>query len=225
VEALEVLNELFRHHDSAIIAGGSGLYIRAICEGIDDIPPVDPEIRSELQQRIRAEGLGSLRFELKKLDPLSYRTLDLKNPNRILKALEITMTAGRPYSSFLTHGNKERDFRTLKIGLNLDRELLYERINRRVDDMMEKGLLEEVRSLLPVRRANALNTVGYKELFDYIDGKTSLEQAVSLIKRNTRHYARRQITWFRRDSGIRWFEPGQIREIITFIGEHVDTAL
>jgi tRNA dimethylallyltransferase len=224
MEALEVLEMIFRKKLPAVIAGGSGLYIQAICEGIDDIPAVDPEIRKQLQERIKSEGLENLRFELKKLDPVSYRNMDLKNPNRILKALEISLMTGRPYSSFLTHGKKQRDFRILKIGLNLEREILYERINNRVDEMMERGLLEEVRSLLPVRDTNALNTVGYKELFDHLDGKTSLEEAVSLIKRNTRHFARRQITWFKRDPGFRWFEPARVQEIIAYIGEHVDSA-
>jgi tRNA dimethylallyltransferase len=224
MEALEVLEMIFRKKLPAVIAGGSGLYIQAICEGIDDIPTVDPEIRRELQQRLKSEGLANLRFELKKLDPLSYQNMDLKNPNRILKALEVTMMTGRPYSSFLTHAKKQRDFRILKIGLNLERDILYERINKRVDEMMEKGLLEEVRALLPLRDANALNTVGYKELFDHLDGRTSLEEAVSLIKRNTRHYARRQITWFKKDPGFRWFEPARVQEIIGYIGGHVDSA-
>lgn len=223
-EALGVLDEIFRRKDTAVIAGGSGLYIQAITEGIDDIPAVDPRIREQLQIKLREEGLESLRFELRKLDPVSYKTLDLKNPNRILKALEISVMTGRPYSSFLGKDKKKRDFHMLKIGLHMDRDALYKRINQRVDDMMEAGLVEEAGGLLSMRDENALKTVGYKEIFDYLDGKTSLEEAVSLIKRNTRHYARRQMTWFRRDKDIAWFHPGQFDEIMGYISRHVETA-
>ena len=220
-ESLAVLEKIFQKNNAAVITGGSGLYIQAICEGIDDIPEVDPGVRAQLQERLKSEGLESLRFDLKKLDPVSYKTMDLKNPNRILKALEISMMTGRPYSSFLTREKKPRDFSILKIGLNLDRDVLYSRINNRVDEMMRRDLLEEARSCLPMRNLNALNTVGYKELFDHLDGNTSLEEAISLIKQNSRRYARRQITWFNRDPEIRWFNPGQIHEILVYISEHV----
>jgi len=223
-EALGVLEKVFTERDTLVIAGGSGLYIKAISEGIDDIPTVDPKIRGQLQQKLNDEGLESLRFELRKLDPVSYKTLDLKNPNRILKALEISIMTGKPYSTFLGQVRKKRNFRILKIGLNLDRDVLYERINQRVDAMMEAGLLEEVRGLLPMRAENALKTVGYKELFDYLDGNNSLEEAITLIKRNTRHYARRQLTWFRRDKEIQWFNPLQFEEIMLYIRRHVETA-
>jgi tRNA dimethylallyltransferase len=216
-EALQVMENLFHEHAALVIAGGSGLYIQAICQGIDDIPAVDPEIRKALIDRIEGEGIESLRFELKKLDPTSYESIDLKNPKRILKALEISMTTGKPYSDFLTSEKKSRDFNILKIGLNMDRELLYERINQRVEEMMANGLLEEVESCLEFRDLNALNTVGYKELFDYLDGKHSLEEAILLIKRNTRHYARRQLTWFRKDPDVNWFSPLQLPEIIRFV--------
>ena len=222
-EALEALEKIFRNSDTAVIAGGSGLYLRALCDGIDEIPAVDPEIRIQLQERMKNEGLESLRFDLKKLDPDSYAAMDLKNPNRILKALEISMTTGKPYSGYLTHGKKERDFHILKIGLNMNRGTLYERIDKRVDVMIQKGLLEEAKACIPYRERNALKTVGYKELFDHLDGKTDLKEAVRLIKRNSRRFARRQITWFNADPEFRWFEPGQTEEILGYIREHVKT--
>jgi tRNA dimethylallyltransferase len=215
-EALQALSDLFEKYGKAVVCGGSGLYIRAICQGIDDIPAVDPEVRRTLLQRMKEEGPESLRFELKKLDPVSYRNIDLRNPMRILKALEISLSTGRPYSGFLTRGKKKRDFQSLKIGLNIERNVLYNRINYRVDEMIEKGLLEEVRTCMEYCHLNALNTVGYRELFDHLDGNTSLPEAVDLIKRNSRRYARRQLTWFNRDQDIHWFEPGQVDEIIKF---------
>ena len=223
-EALQIMKKLFKEHDSVVVTGGSGLYIRALIAGIDDVPKADPEIRRELLGRMDVEGLESLRFELKKLDPETWSSIDLKNPKRILKALEISLTSGKPYSSFLTRKNKERDFIILKIGLNLDRPLLYARIDRRVEDMMENGLLDEVRACLAYRGLNALNTVGYKELFDYIDRRISLDGAVLLIKRNSRRYARRQLTWFNADGEIAWFSPGQFDEIMDHIHRHAQTG-
>jgi tRNA dimethylallyltransferase len=220
VEALQVMDRLFRDHDAVVVAGGSGLYLRALETGIDDVPRADPGIRRELLSRLDTEGVESLRFELKKLDPVSWASIDLRNPQRILKALEISLTTGRPYSSFLTSRSKDRDFSILKIGLNLDRPELYARIEVRVDEMMEAGLLEEVRACQAFRALNALNTVGYKELFDYLDGLTSLDEAVRLIKRNSRRYARRQLTWFNRDEGIAWFRPEQFNEIMEHIRRH-----
>jgi tRNA dimethylallyltransferase len=216
-EALEIMEKIFRENDTVIITGGSGLYIQALISGIDDFPGVDPEIRKRLLRRLYDEGLESLRFELRKLDPEAWASIDLKNPARILKALEISLTTGKPYSSFLTRKSKQREFNTLKIGLNLDRSLLYDRIDQRVVDMMENGLLEEVRSCLDYRDMNALKTVGYKELFDYLDGQISLDQAVQLIKRNSRRYARRQLTWFNRDKEITWFSPDQFEKIMDHI--------
>lgn len=216
-EAIRTMNALFEKFPAVVVCGGSGLYIQAICTGIDDIPPVDPEIRRTLLERMDREGIESLRFELKKLDPASYENIDLKNPQRILKALEISLGSGRPYSGYLSHVKKDRGFFPVKIGLNLDRDMLYERINRRVDRMMEEGLLEEVQNCLEYRGLNALNTVGYVELFEYLDGKHSLEEAIRLIKRNTRRYARRQMTWFRGDPEIIWFRPEQEKDIIDFI--------
>ncbi len=215
-EALHTLNILFEKFQTVILCGGSGLYIQAVCEGIDDLPKIDVDLRNTLIERLEREGLESLRFELKKLDPKSYQNIDLKNPKRILKALEVCLSSGKPYSGFLTRKKKNRDFGIVKIGLNMERESLYERINLRVDDMMQNGLLDEVKKSIQHREKNALNTVGYKELFDFIDGKHSLEEAVRLIKRNSRHYARRQLTWFNRDPDINWYQPDQMDEIIKF---------
>ena len=215
-EALGTMEELFNKYGTVVVCGGSGLYIQAIIRGIDPLPDVDPGLRRNLQERMKSEGPESLRFELKKLDPLSYRNIDLKNPKRILRALEVSLSAGRPYSGFLGGEKRKREFRPVRIGLNLERELLYKRINHRVDDMIEMGLLEEVRACLPYRHLNALNTVGYRELFACLDGETGLEEAVGLIKRNSRRYARRQLTWFNHDPEIHWFTPGQAGEIIKF---------
>lgn len=224
MEALQVLESIFREGDTVVVAGGSGLYIQALISGIDDLPRVDQEIRRRLLERLYEEGLESLRFELKKLDPDSWANIDLKNPARILKALEISLTTGKPYSSFLTSKSKQRDFSSLKIGLNMDRDLLYARIEKRVDTMMEEGLLKEVQSCLDYRKMNALKTVGYKELFDYLDGQISLERAIQLIKRNSRRYARRQLTWFNRDQEITWFSPDQFEEIMDHIQRNAHTG-
>jgi tRNA dimethylallyltransferase len=220
MEALKMLDWLFENHNIVVVTGGSGLYIKALCEGIDDMPDSDLEIRKELVRKLEEEGLESLRFELKKIDPDTWECIDLKNPNRILKALEISLSSGKPYSTFLTGRCKERDFKSIKIGLNMDRDELYSRINQRVEDMMEHGLLDEARAFLPYRNQNALKTVGYNELFDYLDGLTSLDEAVYLIKRNSRRYARRQLTWFKRDEDITWFRPDQTNEIMDHIRKH-----
>lgn len=224
MEALIIMKKLFREHDTVVITGGSGLYIQALIAGIDDVPGVDPEIRKRLLRRLYDEGLESLRFELKKLDPDSWASIDLKNPARILKALEISLTTGKPYSSFLTRKSKHRDFTTLMIGLNMDRAKLYAGIEQRVEDMMKDGLLDEARACLDYRDMKALNTVGYKELFDYLDGRISLDVAVQLIKRNSRRYARRQMTWFNRDEEITWFNPDQFDEIMNHIRRNAQTG-
>jgi tRNA dimethylallyltransferase len=216
-EVLEILERLFSAKDIAVMVGGSGMYIDVVCHGIDDLPAIDPLVREKYQQKLKYEGIESLRFELKKLDPVYYAKADLKNHKRILKALEITVMTGIPYSSFLTGLKKERSFNILKIGLNPDRNELYEKINLRVDNMIQHGLIDEARSLNHSRHFNALNTVGYKEIFDYLEGKITLEQAVSLIKRNTRRYARRQLAWFRRDKSIVWFKPDDIEAVVDFI--------
>ena len=203
LEALALLEELFKTHDQLVMCGGSGLYIDALCNGLDDFPEADQDLRASLMRRLQTEGIESLRMELKRLDPASYETIDLANHQRIVRALEVTLMTGRTFSSFKTSPKKERPFAIRKIYLDRDREVLYDRINRRVDVMMEQGLLEEARSLLPYRSMPALNTVGYRELFDYFDGKQTLDQAVELIKRNSRRYAKRQQTWWRKDEEFR----------------------
>ena len=204
LEALALLDRLFQDHETVVMAGGSGLYIDALCNGLDDFPPADPELREQLSARLREEGVAALRAELRLLDPESYAALDPANGQRIVRALEVTIATGRKFSSFKTHANKERPFAIEKTGLTRPRAELYARIDARVDAMMAEGLLGEARALLPHRALPALNTVGYKELFDYFDGKYDLAEAVRLIKRNTRHYAKKQLTWWGRDASIRW---------------------
>jgi len=217
LEAIELLDGLFARHNEVIMTGGSGLYIDAVCKGIDDIPSVDPRIREELNREFQIIGLAGLQAKLREADPAYYQKVDQNNPKRILKALEIAETTGRPYSSFLTGKAKTRDFSLLKIGLDLPRQELYRRIDTRVDHMMSEGLLQEVKGLQNFRHLNALNTVGYKELFRYFDGMCSLEEAVGLMKQHTRQYARRQLTWFRKDKGLRWFHPDEKELIYSFL--------
>ncbi|MFP4621554.1 MAG: tRNA (adenosine(37)-N6)-dimethylallyltransferase MiaA [Bacteroidales bacterium] len=217
LEVLELLLERFREKNVIIMTGGSGLYINAVCHGIDALPKADPEIRERLIKQYEKEGIKGIRNHLKLLDPASYHKIDLKNPKRILKALEVTLTTGKPYSSFLTRKKKERPFRILKIGLKRERKDLYERINKRVDQMMAQGMIEEARSLYPYKHLNPLNTVGYKELYDYFGDNISLEEAIRLIKRNTRRYAKRQLTWFARDKEIQWFHPEEKDKILNYI--------
>jgi len=204
LEALALLEKLFVDHEVVVMAGGSGLYIDALCNGLDDFPPADPELRAELSRRLREEGVASLRAELRLLDPESYAALDPANGQRIVRALEVTIGTGRKFSSFKTRPEKPRPFTIEKIGLTRPRPELYARIDARVDQMMAEGLLEEARGLLPLRDLPALNTVGYRELFGYFDGLYDLAEAVRLIKRNTRHYAKKQLTWWGRDDSIRW---------------------
>lgn len=207
LEVLDTLDTLFEQYNQVLMTGGSGLYIDAVCKGIDELPRIDPQIRNNLLEQYKKEGIESLRQDLKKLDPASYEQVDLKNPKRILKALEVTIMTGIPYSSHLTKPHKKRPFRIVKFGLNRDRSELYRIINHRVDQMINEGLVEEAHELHPHKELNALNTVGYKELFDYFEGKISLERAIELIKRNSRRYAKRQLTWFSRDKEIQWFHP------------------
>lgn len=205
-EAIERLNQLLKSHDTVIMAGGSGLYNKAVIEGLDHFPEVDSSIREQLNQQHLENGIEFLQSKLQTLDPLSYSTIDLQNPHRIIRALEICIGSGKPFSSFLDQGHKERSFETIKIGLTADRSVIYERINKRVDIMMDNGLLEEAKSLHPHRDLNALQTVGYKELFAYMEGKISLEFAVSEIKKNTRRFAKRQLTWLNKEQYIHWFD-------------------
>ena len=219
-EALELLTVLFEKYDRVIMAGGSMLYIDAVCRGIDVMPDADPAIRKTLKERLINEGLESLRIQLKQLDYEYYSVVDLKNPARIIHALEICLTSGRPYSSFRSKHIKKRPFSILKTGINCPRQELHHRINRRVDEMVNAGLEEEARAFFKYKKLNALNTVGYREFFNYFEQKISREKAIELIKRNTRRYARKQITWFRNDSGMNWFLPGEEDKIINFINKN-----
>ena len=205
IEALELIGRLFAEgHETRVMAGGSGFYIDAVCKGLDDFPPADQELRAALSERLRTEGVESLRLDLKRLDPESYESIDIANGQRVVRALEVCLMTGRKFSSFKTATVKKRDFEIEKIGLTRPRDVLYDRINRRVLQMADDGLVDEVRSLVPYRSLPALQTVGYREIFDYLDGSISLERAVELIQRNTRHYAKRQLTWWARDPEIRW---------------------
>jgi tRNA dimethylallyltransferase len=214
MDVLKTLESLFQKHNMVIMAGGSGMYIEAVCSGIDDIPTVDPAIRERLSKRYYEEGLDSLTKELRVLDPESHATVDLNNPMRVLKALEVTHQTGRPYSHFLTRREKHRDFNIVRIALNVERQILYRRINARVDRMLESGLIDEVKSLMKYRNCNAMKTVGYKEIMAYLDDQYTLDEAITAIKNNTRKYARKQITWFRKNQRYRWTDPEQIDEII-----------
>lgn len=204
-------------HDTFLLTGGSMMYLDAVCNGIDELPTVRDDIREEMKRRLADEGLDALDRELSQLDPQHWQNIDHNNPRRILHALEICHQTGRPYSSFLSHSKKERPFNILKIGLTRPREEMYERINLRVLKMMDDGLEEEARKVYPLRHHNSLNTVGYKELFDFFDGTTDLEEAVRRIQSNTRRYMRKQETWFKRDKTIKWFAPTEIKEIIKYI--------
>ncbi len=206
VDALNCLHTLFEKHHIQVMVGGSGLYLNAVVNGLDNFPKVDGKIRDELNARLASEGLESLQNQLKELDELSYHDIAIDNPQRLIRALEICIGTNQPYSSFKTNSKKERDFETIKIGLTADREILYDRINRRVDVMIQNGLLEEAKALLPHKNLNALQTVGYRELFAYFEGNTDKDFAVSEIKKNTRRFAKRQLTWFRKDQDINWFD-------------------
>ena len=224
-EALHTLKEVFALHPVALLTGGSMMYVDAVCKGIDDIPTVDAETRRLMLERYEQEGLEQLCAELKLLDPEYYRIVDLKNPKRVIHALEICYMTGKTYTSFRTRTSKQRPFRILKIGLKREREELYDRINRRVDQMMEEGLLEEARRVYPYRHLNSLNTVGYKELFKYFDGEWELPFAVEKIKQNSRIYSRKQMTWFKRDTDIIWFHPDQKDKILRFINRNLSDSL
>ncbi len=205
-DALAKLDELFVKNPIQIMVGGSGLYANAVINGLDDFPEVSPSIREELNQELADKGIEKLQEKLQELDPESYETITIDNPHRLIRALEICIGTGKKYSSFKNKPKKKRNFRTIKIGLTADREIIYNRINQRVDIMMQNGLLKEAEKLYPHKDLNALQTVGYRELFDYFDGKTDLDFAISEIKKNTRRFAKRQLTWNRKDTEITWFE-------------------
>lgn len=223
-DVLLLLQELYQRYPVVVMTGGSMMYIDAVCKGIDDIPTIDEALREELQQLYLKEGLDPIRQQLKILDPVFYDEVDLKNPKRVIHALEMCLMAGKPYSSLRTNLKKERPFRIVKIGFTRDREELYDRINRRVDQMIEDGLIEEARDFYPQRHLNSLNTVGYKELFDYFEGKCSLEYAIEKIKQHSRNYARKQLTWFKKDKETTWInlreESETVIEKVLKLSEH-----
>ncbi len=204
-ESILKLEELFTQHSNVIMVGGSGLYVKAVTEGLDYFPAIDSKVRTELNKRLKTEGLKTLQEQLKNLDEITYNSIALDNPQRVIRALEVCIGSEQPYSSFLTNPKKERNFQTITIGLEADRSVIYDRINQRVDIMIENGLIEEAKQLFKHKSLNALNTVGYKELFDYFEGNITLEFAISEIKKNTRRFAKRQLTWFRKNSDITWF--------------------
>jgi tRNA dimethylallyltransferase len=218
IDAIAKIKELHKTKDTIIIVGGSGLYIDAICKGFDKIPKINTELRIQLNQEFTEKGLTWLQDTMKKVDPEFYASCDTQNPQRLLRALEVYKTTREKFSSYKTQGPKKRPFEIIKIGLNTDREILYKRINHRVDAMLENDLLEEVQALLPFQKKNALQTVGYKEIFSFYNNECTLEQALANIKQNTRRFAKRQLTWFKKDKNTKWFEPHQIKEIKTFIG-------
>ncbi len=217
VQALDLLENLFKKYDTLVCVGGSGLYINALLNGLDNLPDIDLAIREKLNAQLAKEGLISIQKKLAEVDPEYYNKVDKNNPQRMIRGLEVYLSSGIKLSSLLTHQSKPRAFNSLKIGLNTDRAHLYERINLRVDKMMEEGLLEEVKQLYSLRHLNALQTVGYTELFAYLDGEVTLHEAVEKIKQNTRRFAKRQLTWFRRDPEIIWFDPKNEKEILDYI--------
>lgn len=217
METLKLLEDIFSQKDIAFLAGGSMMYIDAVCKGIDDIPTIDSETREMMIHNYETEGLEHLCAELKLLDPLYYQEVDLKNPKRVIHALEICYMTGKTYTSFRTQQKKQRPFDIIKIGLARSREELYERIDRRVDTMMREGLLEEAKAVYPYRRLNSLNTVGYKELFSYFDGEWELTFAIEKMKQNSRIYSRKQMSWFKRDKEIKWFHPDEEEQIMEYL--------
>ncbi|HPD95480.1 MAG: tRNA (adenosine(37)-N6)-dimethylallyltransferase MiaA [Bacteroidales bacterium] len=223
LDAISTLESVYSKGEVALLVGGSGLYIDALLNGIDDFPTPDSELRENLYEQLNRDGVEGLRAQLKLLDPDYYQKVDLKNTQRIIKALEVCLQTGKTYTSFLTQPKKPRPFSAIKVGLNLPREELYDRINRRVDLMVDAGLVDEAKSLYPHKEYNALHTVGYSELFDYFDGKLTLDEAIELIKRNSRRYAKRQLTWWARDKEISWFTPRQKDEIVNYIKQRINS--
>lgn len=219
-DAIRLIGQLGQSHSNLLLSGGSMMYIDAVCNGIDDIPSVAPEVREDLKKRLETEGLEQLRNELRLVDPEYYRIVDLKNPKRIVHALEICYTSGKTYTSFRIRRKKERPFNIIKVGLRRERNELFGRINKRVDAMIQEGWIEEAARLYPYRHLNALNTVGYKELFNYIEGTWNLDFSIEKIKKNTRDYAKKQMTWFAHDGNIHWFNPDNEKEILDFISDN-----
>lgn len=217
-DAIYCLEAIFEHQNLAVMVGGSGLYLDAVTKGLDYFPDIDPNIRLQLNQQLQQEGLGALVDKLKILDPDAYNTVEIENPHRVIRALEVSLGSGQPYSSFLNKSKPKRNFEVIKIGLTAERTIIYNRINERVNQMMASGLLKEVESLLPHKDLNALNTVGYKELFAYLNAEYDLDFAISEIKKNTRRFAKRQLTWFKKDNEIKWFDyKTDLEQIVEFI--------
>ena len=221
VQALARLEELFRKHNVVVAVGGSGLYIQALCEGMDNLPQADEQLRQSLTERLQREGIESLLADLQRLDPDYYEQVDRQNPSRVLRAVEVCMQTGVPYSSLRTGERHKREFNIVKVGIEWEREALYDRINRRVDMMINEGLEAEARAVYHLRHLNSLQTVGYREMFEWFDGSISREEAIDLIKRNSRRYAKRQMTWFRRDAEIRWFAPTDTDAMIDFLENRI----
>lgn len=219
-DAIALLENLFKKNQIVIMVGGSGLYVDAVVKGLDNFPKVPSEIREQLNLELNEKGLEALQNELRNADPVYFEKVDIQNPHRVIRALEIYRATGKPYSSFLKKENIQRDFNTLFIGLTVNREIIYERINHRVDTMIKEGLIDEAKSLFQYKEENALQTVGYRELFEYFEGKISLEEAILEIKKNTRRFAKRQNTWFKKNEAIHWFDyDTEVSEIINFINE------
>ncbi|MCG8582345.1 MAG: tRNA (adenosine(37)-N6)-dimethylallyltransferase MiaA [Bacteroidales bacterium] len=221
-DVLRLLETLFKKHNQILMTGGSMMYVDAVCKGIDELPTIDAEVRQHVMDMHNNEGLEAVRRQLKILDPAFYDQVDLKNHKRVMHAVEVCLMTGKPYSSLRTNSARKRPFNILKIGLDMDRETLYNRINQRVDTMVKDGLFEEAKRFYHLKDNNALNTVGYKEIFAHWDGEYNADTAIELIKRNSRRYAKRQLSWFRRDKEINWFNPAQTDEIIKFVDNHID---
>ncbi|RKQ49364.1 tRNA dimethylallyltransferase [Roseivirga pacifica] len=221
-DAISLLDELFQKHEVVFMAGGSGLFVDAVCNGLDKFPEIDPAIREKLNETYAAKGIAHLQSLLKERDPTYYVQVDVQNPQRLIRALEVIESTGEPFSSFRRQQAADRPFEVLRIGLEMDREKLYERIDMRMDLMIAAGLFEEAERLYQYRSLNALQTVGYKEIFGYLDGEYDKEEAVRLLKRNSRRYAKRQLTWFRRNESVHWFSPNQVAEIKALISEELE---
>lgn len=221
IQALDLIEDLFLQTDVLVMVGGSGLYINAVCNGLDDMPEIDLNIREQLNTQFANEGIDSIRKQLAELDPAYFEKVDQSNPQRMIRGLEVVLSTGQKLSSFLTSNKKQRPFNIIKIGLNTEREKLYAQINHRVDVMVASGLVEEVKSLQEFRHLNALKTVGYSEIFDYLDGTIDLPKAIDQIKQNTRRFAKRQLTWFKKDAETTWFEPTQTDQIIQFLDTQI----
>jgi len=220
-DILQLSDKLFKNHDIIVLTGGSMMYVDAVTKGIDDLPTIDPELRQEVMDMYEKEGLDAIRRQLKMLDPEFYNQVDLKNHKRVMHAVEVCLMTGKPYSSLRTNSARKRPFNIIKLGLDMNREELYNRINLRVDQMVKDGLFEEARQFYHLKKANALNTVGYKEIFAHWDGEYDATTAIELIKRNSRRYAKRQLSWFRRDKEMHWFHPKDANEMITFVEQQI----